>query len=266
MPQVRILPARLSGTVPRTGKQKIKKIKGLSFKGDKTMKKIDFYPTSKDAELFVPAPKPALSYLPDWYKKIRITDGKPVFKDGEIKNMTVKSCMPYFDALVAGYIQETWCDIHISFSQGNLEFNYSHGPEIISFREKVSTKISDRFMPFEFVWAMPWMPKLENGYSSLIVSPINNFSLPFVNTGGVIDSDLFYQSNSAMYPFYIYKDFSGIIPCGTPMYQIIPIKRESWNSSAKNFNENNSAKSVYQIKKIFYGGYKKFFHKNKIYK
>jgi hypothetical protein len=229
------------------------------------MKKIEFYPSSTFADQVVPPPKPAKSYIPDWYKSLRAIDGPPIFQNGLIKNLTVKSCMPYLDAMTSGYIQETWCDIHISVDNGEVSFNYPHGPEIIRIRKEIGRKIPDRFHQIEFTWVMPWYPRVDNGYSCLFVSPLNNSFLPFVNTAGIIDSDSFYTNNPGNYPFYIYKDFSGIIPCGTPMYQIIPIKRDSWQSSQKEYDHKKVTETGYQIRKIFSGGYKKFFHKKKSY-
>jgi hypothetical protein len=44
----------------------------------------------------------------------------------------------------------------------------------------------------------------------------------------IVDSDTFTPPGN--YPFYLREDFEGIIPAGTPMFQIIPIKRDDWTS------------------------------------
>jgi hypothetical protein len=229
------------------------------------MKKIEFYPTSKSAELVVSPPKPASQYIPKWYKEIKPFDGSPVFKDGEIDNKNVKSCLPFLDSMVSGYIQETWCDIHISFKNNELELHYAHQPPIVSVRKKLNISISEAFAPFELAWNVPWLPKLEKGYSCLFSHPFNNFTLPFLTTSGIIDSDYFYMSEKGNYPFYLYRDFSGIIPCGTPMYQFLPVKRDSWKSSTNTFDEEKIFISNYKIHKVFSGSYKKLFHQKKYY-
>jgi hypothetical protein len=233
------------------------------------MKKIKFVPLSKEAELVVPAPKPSVSYLPDWYKNLRVTDGNKKFFDGQIVNKTVKSCIPFFDAFSAGYIQETWCDIEVIRGRGDsVEVHFSYSPSIINIRESANVKIPNNFYNVEFVWQIPWMPKTSRGYSSLFIQPLNNMDLPFYNTSGIIDSDLFYSSiiTKGGYPFYIQKDFEGTIPCGTPMYQIIPIKRDSWKSFKEKYDEELNFKSDYGVHKVFLGGYKKFIHQKKVYK
>jgi hypothetical protein len=37
-------------------------------------------------------------------------------------------------------------------------------------------------------------------------------------------------------PFFITKDFVGLIPKGTPFAQIVPFKRESWESEVITFS------------------------------
>lgn len=229
------------------------------------MNNIEFYPTSKLAEQVIPAPKPAKLYIPDWYKEMKPINGDPVFNNNAIVNKTVKSCVPFLDALVSGYIQETWSDINISMIDGKIEINTSHPPDMIKIRQRPHAKISDNFKQLEFAWQMPWLPKVPNGYSCIFTQPFNNFLLPFVTSTGIIDSDGFYKGRPGNYPVYFYNDFWGTIPAGTPMYQIIPIKRESWNSSQMEYNEESSIKATYQLRKTFSGGYKKLFHNKKMY-
>jgi hypothetical protein len=46
--------------------------------------------------------------------------------------------------------------------------------------------------------------------------------------GGIIDSDK--VTTSGLIPFFIKNDFVGVVPEGTPYLQIIPFKREDWES------------------------------------
>jgi hypothetical protein len=231
------------------------------------MKSIEFYPASKDAEIIIPPPKPASNYIPQWYKDEKIFQGgAPKFSDGEILNKTIKSCAPFFDAYNTGYIQETWCDIHFSFSENYFNFSYAFGPSPLSSRDEVNIKIQNSFRPLELIWKVYWVPKLEKGYSAMITHPLNRYELPFLTATGIIDSDNFYHTFPGNYPFYLYKNFEGIIPAGTPMYQIIPVKRDSWKSSAETFIEEDYLKRLSYAKKFFIGGYKKLFHEKKYYK
>lgn len=231
------------------------------------MKTIEFYPASKDVEIIIPPPKPASECLPKWYKDIKpFENGKPVYKDGVVKNKTVKLCLPFFDSLTSGYIQESWCDIHVSHKNGNLEVSYSQYPSPFNYREKLSLKVNNSFLPIECVWQIYWLPKLSDGYSALFTHPLNRFDLPFVTSSGIIDSDKFFHSIPANYPFVMYENFEGIIPQGTPLYQIIPIKRDNWKSESKKFNEDEYKKRSVSVYRSFVGSYKKFFYQKKSYK
>jgi len=87
------------------------------------------------------------------------------------------------------------------------------------------------------------------GYSALYSQPFNRFELPFLTTSGIIDNDKVKLPGTM--PFFIIKGFSGVIPAGTPYAQILPFKRENWESeidasidyeSLVKINQENSAK------------------------
>lgn len=230
------------------------------------MKEIKFYPTSKDASLVVPEPKPSKQYLQEWYKNKKIFHGnKPIYEDGRIKNTSIKACMPFYDAMSAGYIQETWCDIHIQVNvNGSIDYNFSGFPQIMMHRENSSINMGDNFHKIEFIWHTAWLPKLPKGYSLLFTSP-NNFLLPFKTLSGIIDSDVFYHTYEGNIPFYLDINFSGIIPAGTPMYQMIPIKRDSWKRSIEKWDEDLMKQRTGIRMKKFLGLYNNYFHIKKNY-
>ncbi len=116
------------------------------------------------------------------------------------------------------------------------------------------------FYPLEFIWKIHWMPKLPKGWSALMTSPSNRLDLPFRAFTGIVDSDLFYGmgfNEGGNFPFYINKDFEGIIPIGTPMYQIIPFKRENWKSTVLKYNQEDSLKKYRNVRRHFANGYRK---------
>jgi hypothetical protein len=240
--------------------------------------KIEFIPSSADVEIFVPEPRPAANYIPEWYRKTKNNfSEKEYIEKARMKRYlnnevnpenipSIKACTPFRDSMVNGYIQETWCDIyiHVEKSTEQIFYSYSTDPEIISMRNFISIE-SDVHYPIEFIWKIPWLPKLPNGYSALFTHPLNHFELPFMSTSGIIDSDDYYHVSFGEFPFYIKKEFSGIIPAGTPMYQIIPIKRDSWNSKKEKFDIKDRKKRSYEINKKFYNNYKRFFHKKKTF-
>ena len=79
---------------------------------------IEFIPSSNAVFENVPIPERAKSNLPQWYKdapSAGTTGHTSVDQDGHVVK-GLKSCTPFIDALTSGYIQKTWCDIHIEFN------------------------------------------------------------------------------------------------------------------------------------------------------
>lgn len=226
--------------------------------------KIEFLPASEDAQLMVPEPKSAKKYIPQWYKDIKISKEKTINQDGSIYfDGKIKKCVPFLDGLTHGYIQESWTDIFILNDGNRIQFANPTGPDIIKIRDEMGPTISKAYYPVEFVWQMQWYPKLPKGWSAIITHPFNRIDLPFTSLSGIIDSDVFYHAGEGNYPFYIHNGFSGLIPAGTPMYQIIPIKRENWKSSVLDFDLSESKKRKIKIRRHIEDGYRKEFWQKK---
>lgn len=231
---------------------------------------IEFLPASKTHKLVCSQPKPAKNYIPDFYKKSPAPPSteKMKFLNGKPSNLGIKSCVPFLDGLTTGYIQETWCDLFIKRNEENpsmIEYHFSSYPEMVSVRDFPHYPQSEDYYSVEFIWKMPWMPKLPKGYSALYTHPLSRIDLPFTSLSAIMDSDYFYHVDEGNYPFYIKKGFTGLIPAGTPMYQIIPIKREAWSSKVTDFDEDQRIIDNHQISKKMRGAYKKFFWQKKEY-
>ncbi len=246
------------------------------------MKKINFVASSKEIQKIVPMPKPAKFYLPNWYKesgsffdnKNNLYTNNLFFEEPGIPSITVKTCIPFLDILTFGYIQETWCDIFIERKNNEILFHYSLDVDkenpIISVRPiDIISKMpvpSGFDKSIFFHWSRVWNPVLPKGYSALITHPFNRDDLPFKCASGIIDSDRYFSSGKV--GFFIKENFSGLIPKGTPMYQIIPFKKESWKISNV-FFKNKILQKIndqrYKTRSVFYGGYKKNYWNKKTF-
>lgn len=235
-------------------------------------KTIKFNPVNETAELSVPYPKPALDFIPDWYKKATpFFTKKPEFDIETGKpNPTFKKCMPFLDSFSMGYIQETWTDIWIEKKEGETFFYYPSGPRILSERVLHDNDTFPKIQPFlpqHYTWHPPWFPELPIGYSCIITHPFNHVDLPFFTLTGIVDADGFTHSEQGSnLPFMLRNDFEGMIEKGTPMYQIIPFKRESWKSSPNEFNEKHQLKVTQAVKQFMWNGYKNLFWNKKDFK
>ena len=222
------------------------------------MQRVEFKPGSKLAELVVPMPKPSVNYVPEWFKNIPGIDNHG-------KN-TSKKCMPFMDSFITGYTQELWCDVEILKINGS--FKYSFGGDVAPMSSRFEYAGSENLFPHfqgyehvDFHWITQWEPKTPKGYSTFYSHPYNHFDLPFTTMSGFIDTDS-YWGNGPL-PFLIKDNFEGIIPAGTPIYQINFIKRDSWISSKGSFDENEYAKMRHSIKKYLSNGYKKTYWNKK---
>lgn len=238
---------------------------------NKSIRSIEFVPTSSYAEEYIPMPNPAKVLIPDWYKKIPNSNINKTGLDyrGKIADIGVKACVPFLDSFCLGYIQCTWRDISVLKGE-NGELSVSFGGftdrdfPILHKRDKIAIKIDkNTFYEGEFVWHVPWMFKTPQNYSSLVIHPLNRTDLPFYTLSGAIDSDSYHPMIYGNLPFYIKKDFEGLIPKGTPMYQIIPFKRDPWESFSSKYDEASSLKQEILTDFFAQGMYKKSHWKKK---
>lgn len=223
--------------------------------------KIKWLPRSKDVEIIVSPPKPARNYLPDWYKKIPPSVLKNAnYENGENKSLNLKSCMPFLDALSVGYIQETWADVIVKITKNHTgeyfyEFNQRSGPQVLDIRSNHQYPIKEGYVPFEFIWQVPWLPILPKGYSALFL-PVLNHPESIVNTiSGIMDSDVYFHNHGSL-PFHLdYTSDEILIPAGTPMYQIVPLHRDEWKSEIQPFDEDKSIWMNHQFMKTYFSQY-----------
>jgi hypothetical protein len=169
-------------------------------------------------------PEPASKGLPDWYKKIPRYSSE----DADMDYRTVKACLPYLDAMSAGYILKTWTDITVGKDEESGRTTLSWNNQLEPAQQKTAASHTGLarmpgFTEWEFGWNMPWSFEMPEGYSALITTPLNRPDLPFINASGITDMDKF--PLSGVITFCVNESFEGVIPKGTPYVQIIPIKR-----------------------------------------
>lgn len=113
----------------------------------------------------------------------------------------------------------------------------------------------------------PWSIITPKGYSSLFIPPVHSANTYFRILEGIVDTDKYF--NPVNFPFTLNNlDFEGIIPAGTPVAQIIPIKRENWKIEIEDKTDKNSLKldkvtTILHSK--FFDRYKKIFWSKKEY-
>lgn len=214
------------------------------------------------------SPRPAHTEIPDWYKKINsyIDNSKKPLGNG-FTSSTIKRCMPVFDAITAGYILYTQVDVFISQRDGQPWYEWP-AYEPIQFHpiEQAPTHPQNKGHLISYPkWINPWSIKTPKNYSCLFIQPVHRESV-FTILPGFVDTDKY--DAPVNFPFVLNDvTFEGLIPAGTPMAQVIPIKRESWNitiGKEKDLEEQN--KTTIKLKTKFFDSYKSQFRQTKEYK
>lgn len=230
-------------------------------------KNIEFYNSGYE---FIEIPQQSKKFIPEWYK-----EAKKFFPDNKLKfinnhpNLSMKMCMPFLDSLTSGYIAVTWCDILVTRTDLGLKLDWRVAdsiPQPVTERPKTVAEtlpIPAGHSDQHFAWHNIYQIKVPNGYSLLLTHPFNRFDLPFTTLSGIVDADYGMQQGNV--PFFIKKDFEGIIPAGTPMFQVLPFKRENWSSSKNNnLNDLDKYHEFHNLKRM-YGYYKEKFWNRKDY-
>jgi hypothetical protein len=197
------------------------------------MKFIHFFSDPRNKDLGQPIPVKKL--LPEWYRASENTIPNP---DGT-ESSGLKKCVPFLDAMISGYALVTPVDVFVSETDsGELKITWNSPDEFVDFiheRPKESAAKLPRpagHHPNHLAWRGTWGIKTPRGWGVLVTHPLNRFDLPFTTTSGLIDSDNY--STSGNLPFFIKEGFTGVIPAGTPIAQLIPVKRASWTSVPNN--------------------------------
>lgn len=240
------------------------------------MNKIRFYPFNASTAEFAPAPIPASRLLPEWYKKQPgIVKNENALPSGVV-NATVKKCMPVFDLLSAGYIIVAPCDIYVdatdpeklsysiplSMKQFQSDMFATHAPEQYDHYPVDTSRYHKtllRVMPF-------WSISTPAGYSTMFAQPFHREDTELFAMSAIVDTDKFISEGH--FSFLVKKDFKGVIKQGTPLAQIIPFKRDDWESEIVTAEETSKSlfKQRLNLRSTFANGYKEKFRAKKDYK
>ncbi|MDG2174812.1 MAG: hypothetical protein P8M72_01555 [Gammaproteobacteria bacterium] len=183
-------------------------------------------------------PEPIGKTIPEWYRQADRYGKDPAtgqyweMPDIGGKIPTWKACPAVFDILGSGYTYKTPCDLEFAEDeQGNIlgrVLDQQHEQFLVE-REPIPQFVYPQGYHLKhFAWWPDWAVELPEGYSALYTHPLNRFELPFLTTNGIVDNDKDHIPGTM--PFFFLKGITGILPAGTPIAQIIPFKREHWES------------------------------------
>ena len=225
---------------------------------------IKFFPKADGLD----KPIPARGLVPDWYKNQNSYDS--------YNHPTVKRCIPIFDAMTSGYYLVAQSDITVDSSNpGGLITTSSNtfNGQLFSqhdLSQYDSYPIPDGYHKHLLRIHPMWAVRTPEEYSSLFINPIHGGSKNILAVSGLIDTDSFIADGHLS--FFVKENTTFKIKKGTPIIQVIPVKRDEWEAE-----EATLADSIEAIKKQDNSGilvdgvhqtgsYKKLFHSTKSFK
>ena len=237
--------------------------------------KIEFISIDDSKNFFSP-PTPATKHIPKWYKEMprHLGDDKTSglsLPNGSSPNTTLKSCVPFLDAMSIGYVWSAPVDIEVRNFSGSYLFRWRD-----TSRQYITSHNEDQYLglpaPAELSnekrnvmkWSMDYLIKTPPGYSTIFTHPHNRNELPFRTLTGVVDTDTY--PLPIQFPFEIIvniqEDRPLIIEQGTPLCQFFPILREDWKSKNKIIDRKEYEKNIWDFQSKIVRSYKnKFWHK-----
>ena len=185
-------------------------------------------------------PRPAFEVMPEWYKKVpRLFEGQKSFMPGG----PVKRCPSFKDWFNSGIVFPMWCDVQLANDGVNWEW--------LTSSDKFIWEIHDNKQFIDFLpnnvdgnvvykAGNPWKIVTPKGWSVMQLPMFYHFNNDFEVLPGIIDTDVHHEVN----PQVLLKGNKDIvyIKSGTPFFQLIPFKRESFVSEI--INEINLPKKL----------------------
>jgi hypothetical protein len=176
----------------------------------------------------IPEPYKANRNIPDWFKHL-----PPKLEHKGFKTSTLKRCMPFMDALCVGYIIPLAADVEFISNEDATGISYKWNFKKTMVQNHIQEQVTTEKSPNPFSPKPPmkflnyWYIKTPPGYSLLFVPPLNRVENRFTCYSGIVDYP-YYQHEYINFPFFFNQpNFSGIIPAGTPLMQVIPIRKDS---------------------------------------
>jgi hypothetical protein len=174
--------------------------------------------------------------------------------------------MPFLDSLTAGYLYLLEDDLVVELAEdGRPTLSWASDVMILDKRPTIELPVPDNCHPIHYGWRMNWYYETPPGYSVMITHPLNRHDLPFYTMSGIVESDVW--GLPVFTAFFLKRGFQGVIPKGTPIFQIIPFKRDNWELEVDKTQEkmDDHEFRAENRRSLLYGYYKKTAWRKKLF-
>ena len=236
--------------------------------------RIKFIPAFRGFDGYLSPPEPAIKHVPEWYRSlskfnksnsdITLDPENNLGTDGA--QVSTKMCMPFLDATTAGYMYVLEDDLHVDITEdGRPQLWWSGDVMLVDKRPITDIVVPDNCHPIHYGWRMNWYYETPPGHSVLITHPMNRYDLPFYVQSGIVESDVW--GLPVFIAFFLKRNFRGVIPKGTPLFQMIPFKRDNWEMEVIDTDEELEKHELMaeNRRSMLYGYYKKTAWRKKIF-
>jgi hypothetical protein len=218
-------------------------------------------------------PTAAVFELPEWYKSLAPYFGEKIIdkriNENDQTTATIKKCRPVWDAITSGYLLRLPVDVNVRYSEEGHWFEWMDRKPIEFHTERQAPNYpgqENRRQAYP-KFMHPWIVKTPPGYSTLFMSP-NHRDLPFHTLEGIVDTDVF--DGIVNLPFVFKKpEWEGLLKAGTPIAQVLPIKRESWKMTTRPATDQDMRKhrlAIRSVVSVFNNAYRNFWWQRKDYR
>jgi hypothetical protein len=183
-------------------------------------------------------PKPTARYTPDWWKEKKIDVAKQSAYDLNTGN--IKHCPSFTDVFTSGYVVPMWMDTYLGYDKetgrGGAMSNLTkidHHPCPSEDMESY-TFLGKEAVAF-FKAGSPWSILTKPGVSVLILPLFFNFDPDFSIVPGIIDTEYINHLNPDI--IYHSKEKEIFIERGTPLFQVIPFRKEKFTFDVKEIDD-----------------------------
>ena len=211
---------------------------------------IEFKTDVKGLEEIAPI-KPASFFMPRWFKDMDShiekpavhEKGKPHYfgiKEDTAKKYhsgTVKRCPAIVDLLTQGFIIPMWCDFLIQRDMETMEWDnkkFQYGIDFHPKEQIYGWNLKKTDFPEGVKFVNPWRIYTPKGYSVMFMTPTYQFEKRFTVLPGIVETDSYHHIN---FPSIWHTTKDAIIERGTPFIQVIPFKRDDWQHTVSQMNE-----------------------------
>lgn len=185
---------------------------------------IEFLCAPEDLGVIAP-PVPAREAMPDWFKRLAPVDKNHLSTTDNA--LTVKRCMPFLDALMAGWMLPLAATVRIDIRDNGqtVDTGWDFDKTMVSNHHpyQVNGHPMQPRPPCKF--HNHWTIRTPKGWSCLFIPPMNQPNGVIEIAAGIVDTDEY--TSLIHFPFFATApDGLYTLEKGTPLVQVIPFRRD----------------------------------------